>query len=179
LSQDKNGLKGWVIDLRKNSGGNMWPMLMGLSPFYEDGVLGYFIGPGEERVWSKKSNEIFLDKKSQNKRFGINPVDIQLKNKNFKIAVLISRRTSSSGEGVAISFASLPNVKFFGEKSSGHASANEAFKMAESEYLVLTTSIMADRKKKTFPSGVEVESTIEAEDDLIKVVNRWILSEDQ
>ena len=41
---------GWIVDLRQDGGGNMWPMLAGLQPFLGTGVLGYFQGPSRERA---------------------------------------------------------------------------------------------------------------------------------
>jgi hypothetical protein len=36
---------GWIVDLRGNSGGDMWPMVAGLGPIIGDGVLGAFVAP--------------------------------------------------------------------------------------------------------------------------------------
>jgi hypothetical protein len=36
---------GWIVDLRKNIGGNMWPTLAGLGPLLTGGPLGSFIAP--------------------------------------------------------------------------------------------------------------------------------------
>ena len=41
---------GWIIDLRGNGGGNMYPMLAGLKPFLGDTVLGAFVGPDKTRA---------------------------------------------------------------------------------------------------------------------------------
>jgi carboxyl-terminal processing protease len=38
--------QGWIVDLRDNSGGNMWPMLAAVAGLLEDGVLGHFVLPG-------------------------------------------------------------------------------------------------------------------------------------
>ena len=35
--------RGWVVDLRDNTGGNMWPMLAAIAALLPDGVLGYFV----------------------------------------------------------------------------------------------------------------------------------------
>jgi peptidase S41-like protein len=40
-------MRGWIVDLRDNRGGNMWPMIAGLGPILGEGVLGAFVGPGE------------------------------------------------------------------------------------------------------------------------------------
>src|SRR5262249_36338445 len=33
---------GWIVDLRGNGGGNMWPMIVGVGPVLGSGTLGFF-----------------------------------------------------------------------------------------------------------------------------------------
>lgn len=42
---DHDSIIGWVVDLRGNGGGNMWPMIAGIGPILGDGLAGYFITP--------------------------------------------------------------------------------------------------------------------------------------
>ncbi len=42
---DTLGVCGWIVDLRDNPGGNMWPMVAGLGPILGEGVLGFFVDP--------------------------------------------------------------------------------------------------------------------------------------
>ena len=44
-AQDRDGLVGWIVDLRQNGGGNMWPMLAGIGPVLGDGTAGSFVFP--------------------------------------------------------------------------------------------------------------------------------------
>lgn len=41
---------GWIVDLRGNEGGNMWPMIAGLSPLLPDGTLLSFAARTGERT---------------------------------------------------------------------------------------------------------------------------------
>jgi C-terminal processing protease CtpA/Prc len=36
-SRDRDDLIGWIVDLRSNGGGNMWPMIAGLGPILGEG----------------------------------------------------------------------------------------------------------------------------------------------
>ncbi len=45
--QDSKNLLGWIVDLRWNSGGNMWPMIAGIGPLLGNGTYGYFIDENE------------------------------------------------------------------------------------------------------------------------------------
>ena len=40
-STDSAELSGWIVDVRGNGGGNMWPMVAGVGPVLGDGVAGY------------------------------------------------------------------------------------------------------------------------------------------
>jgi C-terminal processing protease CtpA/Prc len=153
-SQDQGELKGWIIDLRNNSGGNMWPMLIALTPFYPNGTLGYFIGDKKDISWSKVNGQIWYNETSQTNKFLEKPIFYKLKNNKVKIAVLIGPRTSSSGEAVAISTKSIKNAKLFGTTSYGFATANRPVKIATDEYLIITTSVDADYNKVEYWDGI-------------------------
>ena len=42
---DGEALKSWIVDLRGNTGGNMWPMISGIGSILGEGTAGYFIDP--------------------------------------------------------------------------------------------------------------------------------------
>jgi C-terminal processing protease CtpA/Prc len=44
-SQDSPDIIGWIVDVRSNLGGNMWPMVAGIGPVLGEGIAGYFIDP--------------------------------------------------------------------------------------------------------------------------------------
>jgi hypothetical protein len=45
---DEMGASGWIVDLRFNSGGDMWPMLAGVGPLLNGNRVGAFVREGEE-----------------------------------------------------------------------------------------------------------------------------------
>lgn len=47
----EGGACGWVVDLRGNGGGNMWPMLAGIGPLLGDSVVGYFGSGPDAEAW--------------------------------------------------------------------------------------------------------------------------------
>jgi C-terminal processing protease CtpA/Prc len=154
-SFDQNELKGWIIDLRNNSGGNMWPMLISLTPFYPNGTIGYFIGDKRETTWSKSNGQIWFNESSQTIKYFKDPVYYKLKNNSVKVVVLIGPRTSSSGEAVAISTKSIKTAKLLGSHSSGFSTANASIKITDDEYLILTSSVDADCNKVEYWNGID------------------------
>ncbi|RZK36961.1 MAG: hypothetical protein EOO90_26355 [Pedobacter sp.] len=158
--QDKANIKGWVIDLRSNTGGDMWPMLIALSPFLSDGELGYFKSDFEEQKWSVKSNTVSADNRSQNERVYNGNLNYKIRNGKSKIAVLIGRKTASSGEAVTIALKTLKGVRFFGQRTYGFTTSNQSFLMGANESLVITTSVMTDNKRQVYPNGIAPDEVI-------------------
>lgn len=169
--QDVKELKGWIVDLRRNSGGNMWPMLAGVSALLGDGTKGYFVKPdGDKTQWGTYQGASFL-----NNRFQIrvdNPY--QLNNINKPIAILSSKRTSSSGEAMLIAFKGMDNTRLFGKDSCGMSTANRGFTLQNGDTLLITTATMEDRRGQAYPAGVEVDD--ESETPLFSAT-KWIYSQ--
>ncbi|SHJ27670.1 Peptidase family S41 [Mesonia phycicola] len=171
--QDSRKLKGWIIDLRENQGGNMWPMLISLTPFLEDGILGYFYVGKKLDEWSKKENQIFDGSVNKTNKFIGDPVNYKLKNDNLKIAVLINGNTASSGEATAIALMNNPNIKFFGSKSAGYTTSNKSISLKNNDLLILTSGVMTDYKKKKYWNGINPRIIISNNSDLVKEITDW------
>jgi carboxyl-terminal processing protease len=151
-AQDTENLKGWIVDLRGNGGGNMWPMLAGVGPILGTGVVGYFINPDKiETPWFCDNGVAALG--------SANIVVLKdyyiLKKPNPKVAVLIDGGVASSGEAVAIAFKGRPDTKFFGKPTYGVSTANQTYTLSNNYILFLTVSTMADRNKNLFGNKVE------------------------
>lgn len=137
-----NKLKGWIIDLRLNPGGSMFPMIAGIGSLIGDGVCGAFVDPigNTKTKWIIKSDDLYFDNQQLTK------VEKKcLLNKLPKIAVLIGQVTASSGEATAIALKGRPNTKFFGEKTSGYVTANQGYQIDKNIKLEVAESYYADR----------------------------------
>ncbi len=149
---------GWILDLRENNGGNMWPMLAGLSPLLGDEVVGYFIN--SDRVYTKwhcKNGSSYLEDSLLCSIIG-EPKDLLIS--ESKIAVLLGHFTASSGEAVAVSFKGRKNTKFYGEPTRGLSTGNSIFKLSNNATLILTTSIFVDRNKNEYGNVIEPDILI-------------------
>jgi carboxyl-terminal processing protease len=59
---DHDSLLGWIVDVRGNTGGNMWPMIAGIGPVLGEGLAGYFIDPtGAEILWEYRDGAARLN----------------------------------------------------------------------------------------------------------------------
>jgi len=179
-SIDNINIKGWILDLRENNGGNCWPMLTGLGPLLGDGVCGYFIGSNQSKTaWVYKDGAAKEDSTVQ-ARLSINHYDL-IKDSN-PIAVLTGNYTASSGEIVTTAFCNKSNSKSFGESTMGLSTANDEFKLSDGSMIFLTTSTYADRKGNIFGHEIEPNQKVSfsyksigsSEDSVIKKAIEWI-----
>jgi carboxyl-terminal processing protease len=168
---DKNYISGWIIDLRENNGGNMWPMLLGLGPILEKDTVGYFMDSEKNySAWIYSKGEVLFEK---NKIMSLANSHILL-NKNRKKAILISGRTASSGEAVAIAFKGSKNTMFFGQNTKGLSTANRGFKLNDGAMIFLTVSKFADKNKSIYGTPIKPDCLgMNAKKNAID----WILNE--
>jgi hypothetical protein len=131
---------GWVIDLRDNTGGNMYPMLSGLSSLLPNGTAMQFrMASGAETAVSVQDDGVGMNGNS------FISVEESPKITGQPIALLQSERTASSGEAVLTVFRGLDAVESFGEDSAGYTSGNSVYTLYDGAELVLTSSVYVDR----------------------------------
>jgi C-terminal processing protease CtpA/Prc len=164
----------WIVDLRANSGGNMWPMLAGLRPFLGDAGLGSF-------VTTAGGGPLWLRPPSGNAGLGssataagsaplwhapdganVVPAPALAPLESAWVAVLTGPQTGSSGEAVAISFIGRPRTRSFGLPTAGLSTSNGGFALPDGSMILLTTAVEADRTGKTYGEQIAPDEVIPA-----------------
>lgn len=168
---DRDSLKGWIIDLRGNLGGNMWPMVAGVGPLLGEGVCGYFIDPdGNASAWSYQKGSALLGQAELTKVESA----YSLRKANSRVAILTDHATASSGEAVAIAFKGRPNTRSFGKATCGLSTANVTHRLSDGGLLNLAQSTMADRTKQAYGSSIQVDEVTTAE-AVVSTAVSWLL----
>jgi carboxyl-terminal processing protease len=179
---DNKNIKGWIIDLRVNTGGNMYQMLAGLGLLLGDGTLGGFVNQRNESQgeWIIQNGDIYID---SNRVSNVSP-NISFKRKNLiPLAVLISGQTASSGEVVAISTIGRKNTVLIGETSAGYTTSNQGFEINKYAGLNLAVDFDKDRTGKVYRTYIKPNIVINGGDDFenldkdvkVKRAVEWIL----
>lgn len=149
----------WIVDLRENTGGNMYPMIAGLGPIIGEGTLGYFnhINTKKPHAWKYIDGNAILGQSVLCK------VDkpYRLKNKNINIIVLIGPNTASSGEMTTISFLGKSNVILIGQASGGYSTGNKSHELLDGSILNLCSSNCSDRNKNKIIGKIQPHEEIE------------------
>lgn len=162
---EADGAQAWIIDLRRCDGGNMWPMLAGLTPLLGKGTYGSFVDPVDRIWWDWGFNGIELtstrrDDPNENYPMQTVPEWQPLKRTDTPVVVLTSRVTSSSGEAVAISFIGHSNTHLIGEPTGGLTSANNLHELADGAWLLLAETYEADRQDRIYEAGIQPNDAV-------------------
>lgn len=149
---DQAPLCGWIVDLRGNGGGNMWPMLAGLDPLLGASPFGFFSRGEVRQPWQRTPSGIF-------------PVPVQpdpatppafgLTHAGAPLAVLIGPGTASSGEMTALALIGRSGVRSFGSASAGFLSGNIVMPLPDGAHLAITEVLVHDRTGKDYSETIQ------------------------
>ena len=156
---DQAGTHGWVVDLRRNTGGNMWPMLAGAGPLLGEGHIGAFVSTTENTPWIYRAGQLLLG------QYVLAQVDqpYELQRPGPPVAVLISRLTASSGELTLLAFRARPQTRSFGEPTAGVPTANGAEELRDGAMVCLTIALGADRTGQSYDGPIPPDQPISSD----------------
>lgn len=178
----QNVTKGWIIDLTRNNGGNMYPMLAALSYFYNERILGGFasnIKNKRETVFVSFDGQLFRIY-SQDLSFDYQDLSyttkLEVHQNRLPVIVLIGKNTASSGEFVALALKRQKNATLIGQASQGLATGNEimqlpdnlgSYALAGSYYLNVNNQPLLEKK-------VEPSIILSTDENMIDYAKRLI-----
>lgn len=162
---------GWIVDLRTNTGGDMWPMIAGVGPILgDDPKIGAFDWPSHRQQWGYEAGSSSID--------GYRVVTVAapytLHRVAPPVAVLTSGQTASSGEAVVVAFRGRPATRSFGEATAGVPTANIGKDLSDGAVIVLTVAFMADRTGQAYDNRIAPDQVLAPPVDEIAVAATWL-----
>lgn len=158
-------IKGWIIDLRLNTGGNMYPILLGLKEFIgNDIVFGGFKNSKDEFTgkWEIRNHIMKIDGIELTRKTDLNfPIK-----ENIPIVVLTSPYTASAGEMTTISLIGRKNTYLVGEPTANYTTAVQGFKINKDAGINLSTDYVIDRNLNVYKENIQPDFEILNGDDL-------------
>lgn len=110
---------GWIIDLRRNHGGNLWSYFAALSPILGDGELGGFVyRDGSQEMWRLEDGKVFWADEEREESY-VRGRRFVAERPFLPVALLISPLTEAAGELVVVAFQGWETVRTFGEPTAG------------------------------------------------------------
>ena len=132
---------GWIVDLRRNTGGAMWPMFQALRAIIGESPAGSFVDEsGAHAPWVYPQD-------------ADGPVT-PLSHPQGPIAVLTSRLTAGAAEAIVVAFHGRAETRTFGEATWGTPTSTQSYALVDGAMLQLTEAFDADR------TGFEYHSRI-------------------
>jgi len=178
-SKDDGVRCGWIVDLRDNSGGNMWPMLLGMAPLLRTSVVNnedvgsFETAQGPER-WTLTATAV--------QRAGKPVLDFGqsgyvLRQPGAPVAVLFGPRTGSSGEASVLAWRGRAQTRSFGQPTAGVSTGNDVRTLADGSRLLLTTTVMRDRNGRGDGLKIEPDQATGDEAATLAAAQRWLLAQ--
>ncbi|WP_027391693.1 S41 family peptidase [Aquimarina latercula] len=164
-----NKIKGWIIDLRLNIGGNSNVMLAGLYHLIGDNTVSLYLDADKNvKNRSGLDNGIYYEDQK---------IQAQVKTATrpkteTPVALITGVMTASAGEFVALGIRRRKNTVIIGEESCGLTTANDLFELPFKTKAAITLSYATD-KSATFTK------TIKPEIEIIKEANFQDLTKDK
>lgn len=149
----------WIVDLRLNEGGNMWPMLAGVGPLLGKNAGTNSIAADGQILhrWRYTQGQIWLD---DDLIEAVIP-DYRLTTSQPSVAVLTSQLTASAGEGVVLAFRGSPNCHSFGQPTRGLTAGNQGFRLDDGAVLSLATAYGTDRIGRVYQGAIFPDTPVE------------------
>ena len=164
---------GWIVDLRANTGGNLYPMLAGLGPLLGCGDLGWNVdASGLKQAWWYCRDD---DEPEGSSHITLVSEPVVF-NDTPPVVVLVGQHTGSAGEALALSFVGRSRTCSFGARTAGYASGNRMVFLRDSALLNVTCAWMMDRSGRTHPHGMIPDSLFEREEDAFRAAEEFLLT---
>ncbi len=182
---DQSAVCGWVLDLRRNGGGNMWPMLAGVGSLLGEGQCLAMVSPWESVPIFYREGRVFAQDHWEERSERVE-APYQLHHPNPPVAVLTSPSTSSSGEFVALAFRERPRTRSFGEPTYGVPTGNVLKQLPDGATIALTAYWGADRAGNVFQDSLLPDQPVKVDwtcfgredDPVLRVALQWLQTEE-
>ena len=159
---------GAIVDLRENRGGDMGPMVAGVSPLIPDGNVTQFNAHGT-------FTNVVLEQGTVTG--GGSSITVRRTDKlDIPVAILTSDHTGSSGEQTLLAFRGLPNTRTFGQPTAGYATVNETKLLSDGSILGITVGSTIARTGEEFGDNpIQPDETV-ALQDAPAIAKDWLAS---
>ncbi len=165
LRDRRDEIRGVILDLRDNTGGDMGPMVAAVSPLLDDGTVLQFDVAGSRQDVTLSGGVV---------AGGGSRTEVEdLEKLSVPVAVLQNGMTASSGEAVLLCFKGMDHVRFFGSDTAGYCSVNNVRTLYDGARIQLTIGSDVDRTGRIYcedPIPPDVVTDRPAED-----AAAWIL----
>ena len=167
IHENRDKIKGVVLDLRGNTGGDMGPMATAVSSLLPDGELVYYHYRSYDIPVTLKNGVV--------SNAGTGGKSLYPEEKlNVPVAILTDDMTASSGEALTLCFRGLERTRTFGAPTAGYTSVNMLYNMYDGAQMYLTVAFDKARTGEIFKE-TPIEPDV-ATDSPLEAALEWLRS---
>ncbi len=152
-NEDKSAVCGWMIDLRRNPGGDIWSYMAAVGPLLGEGDLGGFeYLDGRREPWSYRDGQVFWN----NLRRDESNIDgsVYKPKRVTSVALLVSPGTQAAAELLLVAFQGHVDVRSFGESTRGLPTLVTNTALSDDTTLFVSGANSYDRNGRIYSSSI-------------------------
>ena len=151
---------GWVVDLRRNTGGSLPPMLAAVGPILGDGdAVGYRTRDGTI-TWFGYRNGVLTADGRPDRSLAAARRPARLGRPRPPVAVLTSRLTGSAGEGLVMAFRGRPGSTQLRRAHGRCPDREQPASALDGAELHLTEAVGVDRTGRSYHAQIKPDQPI-------------------
>jgi carboxyl-terminal processing protease len=147
---------GWIVDLRGDTGGDMYPMLLGVGPVLGNGRLIGFAFRTSRRVFVSYRDGVLTSSDGNTVQAPVKEAPIT---PAPPVAVLIGPMTVSSGEAVTVAFRGRPHSRSFGLPTVGAPNSPVLYRLADGAAVRVSVALDVDRQGHVYNGPIDPDLT--------------------
>lgn len=160
-SMDRTPVCGWIIDVRRLGGGNLWSYLAAIGPILGEGDVGGFLyRDGTHELWSYRNGKVFWAAEERDESLVQSGI-YQPKRSMLPVALLTSPATIAAGELVIVAFEGRPKVRTFGEPTRGFPTLSMHTPLSDGAHIYVSGAFGTDRNGKVYKGPILPDEHVE------------------
>jgi len=183
-SMDKKPVCGWMVDLRRNWGGDIWSYIAAVGPILGEGDLGGFEYTDSRREgWTYRDGEVFWNNEYRYE----SEIDgsIYHPKRVTPVALLIGPATQAAGELMLVAFQGRPDIRSFGEPTRGLPTLHTHTTLSDGSRLYVSGANSFDRNGTIYSGPIAPDVFVETnwsnlgteQDPVIIAAMDWLQSQ--
>jgi C-terminal processing protease CtpA/Prc len=183
--EDSDSTCGWIIDLRRNIGGDLWSYLAALGPILGEGKSGGFVYPdGAIEDWVYRDGKVYWGGDERGESFVRGSI-YSPQHADLPVALLAGKLTHDAGELVLVAFQGWGNVRIFGEPTAGVPHLNLHTPLSDGASLHVSGALGQDRTGRLYDGPVLPDEMVaidwqrlgQADDPVIMAAQDWLATQ--
>ena len=181
---DQSPVCGWIVDLRRIPGGDVWSYIAATGPILGEGELGGFVyNDGRREGWAYRNGEVFWN---DYYRFESEIDGSVYKPKRVTpVALLVSPATQAAGELMLVAFQGRSEARSFGEPTRGLPTLITHTDLSDGSKLLVSGANSFDRNGTVYNGPIAPDVFVETdwskfgteEDPVIQAALDWLHSQ--